>query len=58
MTPATLSTVTAAMQIGGEVHMLFAGPGSEMQAVEDLNTGILPAMIMRCAMAWRKILHP
>lgn len=36
MTPATLSTVTAAMQIGGEVHMLFAGPGSEMQAVEGV----------------------
>lgn len=40
ITPATLSTVTAATQIGGEVHMLFAGPGSEVQAVEGVTKNL------------------
>lgn len=36
VTPATLSTVTAAQKIGGEIHVLYAGPGSQVEAIQGV----------------------
>jgi electron transfer flavoprotein alpha subunit len=40
LTPATLSTVTAATKIGGEIHMLFAGPGSQVESVQGVTKNL------------------
>lgn len=40
VTPATLSTVTAATKIGGDIHMLFAGPGSEVVSVAGVTKNL------------------
>ena len=40
ITPATLATVTAATKIGGDVHMLFAGPGSEIASVTGVSKNL------------------
>lgn len=40
ITPATLATVTAATKIGGEVHMLFAGPGSQIESVQGVSKNL------------------
>lgn len=40
ITPATLSTVTAATKIGGDIHMLFAGPGSQVESVAGVSKNI------------------
>lgn len=41
ITPATLSTVTAATKIGGEIHVLYAGPGSTTEAVQGVTKNIV-----------------
>ena len=40
MTPATLSTVTAATKIGGDIHLLFAGPGSHVESVQGVSKNL------------------
>lgn len=40
ITPATLSTVTAAAKIGGDIHVLYAGPGSQVVAIEGVTKNI------------------
>ncbi len=41
ITPATLSTVTAATKIGGDIHLLFAGPGSEVESVTGVSKNLV-----------------
>ncbi|NBX66211.1 MAG: electron transfer flavoprotein subunit alpha/FixB family protein [Proteobacteria bacterium] len=36
ITPATLSTVSAATKIGGEIHVLYAGPGSQVEPIQGV----------------------
>jgi len=40
ITPATLSTITAATKLGGDIHMLFAGPGSQIEAVQGVSKNL------------------
>jgi electron transfer flavoprotein alpha subunit len=40
ITPATLSAVTAATKIGGEIHLLFAGPGSQVESVQGVTKNL------------------
>lgn len=40
ITPATLSTVTAATKIGVDIHMLFAGPGSQIESVQGVSKNL------------------
>jgi len=40
ITSATLSTVTAATKIGGDVHMLFAGPGSQIENITGVSKNL------------------
>lgn len=40
ITPATLSTVTAAKKIGGDIHMLYAGPGSQVEPIDGVSKNL------------------
>jgi len=40
LTPATLSTVTAATKIGGDIHVLFAGPGSQIESIAGVSKNL------------------
>lgn len=40
ITPATLSTVNAATKIGGDIHVLFAGPGSQIESIEGVSKNL------------------
>ncbi|MBU6236027.1 MAG: FAD-binding protein, partial [Alphaproteobacteria bacterium] len=40
VTPATLSAVTAAQKIGGDIHVLYAGPGSQPLPIAGVSKNI------------------